>query len=116
MCEQLGPSAVSNGKRMSLLFIGVFIYCEEMEKWPAFQVHKQSWERIESRHVAIYPVGVPSGERDGVFTVIVGKKEHTWFLQSCTVRVSSGNCFLSISLFPGLPPIFETPPPFFLLY
>lgn len=61
-----------------------------MRKWKSglhakFSV-QQSWERIESRQVATYRGGLPprlngrAGERDGVFTVIVGEKEHTCFL------------------------------------
>lgn len=39
-------------KDENVLFIRLFIYCGEMEKRAKGQVHKQSWERNETRQVA----------------------------------------------------------------
>lgn len=60
VCEQLCPSAVYNGKKMRVFCLLEYLFIvRKWKKQPACQVHKQSWEKIEARQVAIYLMEFP---------------------------------------------------------
>lgn len=72
-------------KDENVLFIRLFIYCGEMEKRAKGQVHKQSWERNETRQVArfFFPSAWRGNQIDvdgaySVYFVYSRRIAHTW--------------------------------------